>query len=82
MAKGQRLKPEQIVTLLRQIDVLTSNGKTLISSNKSKGTTDINRYSVGGLYLNTAINWSSFNLNIKRIYIFLSIAPNTWNTEE
>ena len=29
MAKGQRLKPEQIVTLLRQIDVLTTNGKTL-----------------------------------------------------
>jgi len=28
MAKGQRLKPEQIVTLLRQIDVLTTNGKT------------------------------------------------------
>lgn len=27
MAKGQRLKPEQIVTLLRQIDVLTANGK-------------------------------------------------------
>jgi hypothetical protein len=29
MVKGQRLKPEQIVTLLRQIDVLTANGKTL-----------------------------------------------------
>jgi hypothetical protein len=29
MAKGQRLKPEQTVTLLRQIDVLTTNGKTL-----------------------------------------------------
>ena len=29
MAKGQRLKPEQIVILLRQIDVLTTNGKTL-----------------------------------------------------
>ena len=29
MAKGQRLKPEQIVSLLRQIDVLTTNGKTL-----------------------------------------------------
>ena len=29
MAKGQRLKPEQIVTLLRQIDVLAKNGKTL-----------------------------------------------------
>ena len=25
MAKGQRLKPEQIVTLLRQIDILTTN---------------------------------------------------------
>jgi len=29
MAKGQRLKPEQIVTLLRQIDVLTTNGVLL-----------------------------------------------------
>ena len=27
MAKGQRLKPEQIVTLLRQIDVLRTNTK-------------------------------------------------------
>ena len=27
MSKGQRLKPEQIVTLLRQIDVLTTNFK-------------------------------------------------------
>ena len=30
MAKDQRLKPEKIVTLLRQIDVLTSNGETLV----------------------------------------------------
>jgi len=29
MAKGQGLKPEQIFTLLRQIDVLTTNSKTL-----------------------------------------------------
>ena len=29
MAKGQRLKPEQIVSLLRQIGVLTANGKAL-----------------------------------------------------
>ena len=28
-AKDQRLKPEQIVTLLWQIDVLTTNSKTL-----------------------------------------------------
>ena len=37
MAKGQRLKPEQIVTLLRQIDVLTSNGKTLAQLVKKWG---------------------------------------------
>ncbi|WP_255534344.1 hypothetical protein [Polynucleobacter hallstattensis] len=35
MAKGQRLKPEQIVTLLRQIDVLTTNGKTLAQALQS-----------------------------------------------
>jgi ribosomal protein S15P/S13E len=29
MAQGQRLKPEQIVTLFRQINVLTTHGKTL-----------------------------------------------------
>ena len=38
MAKGQRLKPEQIVTLLRQIDVLTANGKTLAQACKEIGT--------------------------------------------
>ena len=38
MAKGQRLKPEQIVTLLRQIDVLTTNGKTLAQACKEVGT--------------------------------------------
>lgn len=34
MAKGQRLKPEQIVTLLRQIYILTTNGKTPAQSCK------------------------------------------------
>ena len=34
MAKGQRLKSEQIVTLLRQIDVLNTNGKTLAQAFK------------------------------------------------
>ena len=29
MVKGQRFKPEQSVTLLRQFDVLTTNSKTL-----------------------------------------------------
>jgi len=37
MAKGQRRKPEQIVTLLHQIDVLTTNGKTLSQACKEVG---------------------------------------------
>jgi hypothetical protein len=28
MPKGQRIKPEQIVMLLRQVKVLTANGNT------------------------------------------------------
>ena len=36
MAKhGVRFKPEQIVSLLRQIEVLTANGKTLDEACKS-----------------------------------------------
>ena len=34
MAKEHCLKPEQIVTLSRQIDVLTTNGKTLAQACK------------------------------------------------
>ena len=34
MAKGRRLKPEQIVTLLLQIDDLTTNGKPLTQALK------------------------------------------------
>ena len=37
MAKGQRLKPEQIITLLRQINVFTANGKTLVQACKEVG---------------------------------------------
>ena len=44
MAKGQRLKPEQIVTLLRQIDVLTTNGKTLAQACKELGTVEQSYY--------------------------------------
>jgi hypothetical protein len=34
MAKGQNLKHEQVVTLLRQIDVLTTNDKSLAQAFK------------------------------------------------
>ena len=44
MAKGQRLKPEQIVTLLRQIDVLTTNGKALAQACKEVGTVEQSYY--------------------------------------
>lgn len=37
MAKDQRLKPEQIVNLFRQIDALTTNGKTLALTLKEVG---------------------------------------------
>ena len=44
MAKGQSLKPEQIVTLLRQIDILTPNGKTLAQACKEVGTVEQSYY--------------------------------------
>jgi len=44
MAKGQRLKPDQIVTLLRQIDVLTTNGKTLAQACKEVGAVEQSDY--------------------------------------
>ena len=37
MTKGQRLKPEQIITLLRQIDALATNGKILSQACKEVG---------------------------------------------
>ena len=37
MAKGLRLKPEQIVVLLGQSDVLVVNGKTLAQACKEMG---------------------------------------------
>jgi len=40
MAKDQRLKPEQIVTLLHRIDVLTTGGKTLVQACKEVGTVE------------------------------------------
>ena len=38
IAKGQRLKIKQIVTLLRQIDVLIANDKTLAQACKEAST--------------------------------------------
>ena len=43
MAKGQRLKPEQIVTQLHQIDVLTMKGKSLTQACKAVGSVELTR---------------------------------------
>ncbi len=44
MAKDYHLKPERIVTELRQIDVLTTNGKTLAQTCKVVGTVEPSYY--------------------------------------
>ncbi len=44
MPKGRRLKPEQIVTLLCPIDVLTVNGKTLAQACKKVGSVEQSYY--------------------------------------
>lgn len=44
IAKGQRLKPEQILTLFRPIDVLTTNDKTLAQAYKEVGAADQSYY--------------------------------------
>ncbi len=44
MTKGKRLQPEQIITLLRQINVLTTHGKTLAQACKEAGTVEQSYY--------------------------------------
>ena len=44
MTKGQRLKPEQIDTILRQIDVLTTHGKPLAQTCKEVDTVEQSYY--------------------------------------
>ena len=56
MAKGQRLKPEQIVTLLRQIDVLTTNGKSLAQGCKEVGTVEQSYYRLRKIYGSTKVD--------------------------
>ena len=44
MPKSQRIKPKQIVMLLRQVEVLTTNGKTLAQACKEIGIGEQNYY--------------------------------------
>ena len=71
MAKGQRLKPEQIVTLLRQIDVLTTNGKTLAQACKEVGTVEQSYYRwrkiYGGMKVDQALKYKDLELENTRL---------------
>ncbi len=44
MARGQRHKPEQIVTLFRQIDILTTDSKTPAQAFKEVGAVEQRYY--------------------------------------
>ena len=71
MTKGQRLKPEQIVTLLRQIDVLTTHGKTLAQACKEVGTAEQSYYRwrkmYGGMKVDQARKFKDLELENTRL---------------
>lgn len=71
MTKGKRLQPERIVTLLRQIDVLTSNGKTLAQACKEVGTAEQSYYRwrkmYGGLRADQAKKFKDLELENTRL---------------
>ena len=48
---GKRLKPEEIVSRLRQVDVLQSQGKSAAEAIRSIGVTEVTYYLYGRLSL-------------------------------
>lgn len=80
MPKGHRIKPEQIVMLLRQIDVLTANGKTLAQSCKEAGVGEQNYYRwrkmYGGMQIDQAKKFKALeteNARLKKLVADLSL---------
>ena len=71
MPKGHRIKPEQIVMLLRQIDVLTANGKTLAQSCKDAGVGEQNYYRwrkmYGGMQIDQAKKYKELETENARL---------------
>ena len=71
MAKGQHLKPEQIITLLRQIDVLTMNDQTLAQACKEVGTVEQSYYRwrkvYGGMKVDQAKKYKELELENTRL---------------
>ncbi len=80
MPKCQLLKPQQIVTLFRQIDVLTVNGKTLAQACKEVGTAEQSYYRwrkiLGGMQVDRAKRFKVIeqeNVRLKKLVTDLSI---------
>ena len=67
MAKGQRLKPEQIVTLLRQIDILTTNDKTLAQAYKEVETVEQSYYRWRKIYGGLKVDQADLELENTRL---------------
>ena len=80
MPKGQRLKPEQIVTLLRQINVLTTNSRTLAQACKEVGAVEQSYYRwrniFGGMKVDQAKKYKDLELEntwLKKLVVKLSL---------
>ena len=80
MPKGQRIKPEQIVMLLRQVEVLTTNGKTLAQACKEIGIGEQNYYRwrkmYGGMEIDQAKKYKELeqeNARLKKLVADLSL---------
>jgi putative transposase len=80
MTKGKRPQPEQIITLLRQIDVLTTNGRTLSQACKEVGTSEQSYYRwrkmYGGLRVDQAKKFKELeveNIRLKKLVADLSL---------
>lgn len=79
-ALGKRFKAEQIVNLLREIDVMTTNGKSLLESCKQAGISDKSYYRwrkiYGGLRVDQAKKFKEIeaeNARLKKLVAELSL---------
>jgi len=79
-AVGKRFKAEQIVNLLREIDVMTTNGKPLLEACKQVGISDKSYYRwrkiYGGLRVGQARKFKEIeaeNARLKKLVAELSL---------
>lgn len=79
-ALGKRFKAEQIVNLLREIDVMTTNGKSLLEACKQIGISDKSYYRwrkiYGGLRVDQARKFKEIeaeNARLKKLVAELSL---------